>query len=30
MNQYDEICEMAIGNYGLVTTAGAEGMGVAR
>lgn len=30
MSQYDDICEMAIGNYGLVTTAKAEGLGVAR
>ena len=30
MSQYDEICERAIGNYGLITTAEAEGMGVAR
>ena len=30
MCQYDEICERAIGNYGLITTAEAEGMGVAR
>lgn len=30
MCQYDEICERAIGNYGLITTAEAEGIGVAR
>ena len=30
MCQYDKICDRAIGNYGLITTAEAEGMGVAR
>lgn len=30
MSLYDDICEYAIGNYGLVTTAQAEALGVAR
>lgn len=30
MAQYDQICEQAIGNYGLVTTAEAEALGVRR